>query len=92
MFIKISQYSQDNTYVGVSFLIKLQPATLLKRDSSTGGGVCSEYCKIFKNTFFYSTPPVAACVFTINIYKYVISLSAKITNKTLEYYKNNMLN
>ena len=35
---------------------------------------------------------MAACVFTINIYKYVISLSAKITNKTLEYYKNNMLN
>ena len=33
------QYSQENTCVGVSFSIKLQtwrPATLLKRDSSTG--------------------------------------------------------
>ena len=36
---KISQYSQENICVGVSFLIKMQafrPTTLLKRDSNTG--------------------------------------------------------
>ena len=39
LFLKISQYSQENTCVGISFLIKMQafraPA-LLKRDSNTG--------------------------------------------------------
>ena len=38
LFLKIFQYSQENSSVGVSFLIKLQalsPATLLKRDSRT---------------------------------------------------------
>ena len=40
LFLKISQYSQEATCVGVSFLVTLQtlrPATLLKRDSNTGG-------------------------------------------------------
>ena len=39
LFLKISLYLQQNTCVGVSFLIKIQafrPATLLKRDSNTG--------------------------------------------------------
>ena len=60
VFLKISQNSQENTCAGVSFLIKLQKSGLqhyLKRDSSTG-----EFCKIFNNTFFYRTPPVAASV------------------------------
>ena len=39
LFLKILQYSQENTCVGISFLIKMQafraPA-LLKRDSNTG--------------------------------------------------------
>ena len=54
LFLKISRYSQENTCVGVSFLIKLQalrPVTLLKRDSDTGFFSC-EYCEIFKNTYF----------------------------------------
>ena len=44
-------------------LIKLHafsPATLLKRDSNTG--VFLWYCKIFKSSFFYRTPPVALFV------------------------------
>ena len=48
--IQISQISQENTCVGVSFLRKLHtfwPATLLKRDSNTGA-----FCEIFKNTSF----------------------------------------
>ena len=39
LFFRISQYSQKNNCVGVSFLIKMQTfrlATLLKRDSNTG--------------------------------------------------------
>ena len=50
-----SQSSHEKTCVGI-FLIKLQAlrtATLLKRDSS-------ETCKIFKNTLFCWTSPVAA--------------------------------
>ena len=53
LFLKISQYSSENTCVGISFLIKLQafraPA-LLKRDSNTG--VFCEHWEIFKNTYF----------------------------------------
>ena len=40
LFLKISQYSQENTYVGV---------TLLKRGPNTN---IWEYCTIFKNVFF----------------------------------------
>ena len=39
LFLKISQYSQENTCVGISFLIKMQavrPPALLKRVSNTG--------------------------------------------------------
>ena len=38
LFFKISQYSPENNFVGVFFLIKIQtfrPATLLKGDSNT---------------------------------------------------------
>ena len=38
LFLKISQYSEENTYVRISFSIKMQafrPAALLKRDSNT---------------------------------------------------------
>ena len=39
LFLKVSQYLQENTCVGISFLIKMQvlrPPTLLKRGSNTG--------------------------------------------------------
>ena len=39
LFLKIFQYSQENTSVGVTFIIKLQalnPATLSKRASNIG--------------------------------------------------------
>ena len=42
VFFKILRYSQENTCVGISFLIKLQalrPTTLLKRDSYTGASM-----------------------------------------------------
>ena len=53
MFLEISQSSQENTCVRVSFLIKLKSSGLrlyLKRDSGTG--VSCEFCEDFKNTFF----------------------------------------
>ena len=53
LFLKILQYSQENTCVRISFLIKMQvfrPPALLKRNSNTG--VFCEHWKIFKNTYF----------------------------------------
>ena len=69
MFSKISALKNFANVIGKHqcwsiFLIKLQAwrsATLLKRDSNTGVFLC-EICEIFKNTFFYRTPPVAASV------------------------------
>ena len=61
VFLKISQYSQENNCVGVSFLIMLQafrPATLLKRDSNIG--VFLRILRTFKEQLFYRTPPLAA--------------------------------
>ena len=49
VFLKISQYSQENTCVGVNF-IKKTPTQVFSY----------EYCKIFKNSFFYRTSAVAA--------------------------------
>ena len=52
MFIEISQNSQENTYVRVSFLIKLQarPATLLKK-TLTQVFSC-KFCEFSENNFF----------------------------------------
>ena len=41
------------------FLNKVVPATLLKKETLAQVFSC-EFCEIFKNTFFYRTPPVAA--------------------------------
>ena len=49
--LKFSQNSQENTCVRASFLIKLQVQVF-----------SCEFCEIFKNTFLYRTPPVAAAV------------------------------
>ena len=61
VFLKISQYSQKNTCVGVSFYCKETPAQVFS----------CEYCKIFKNSFFYRTPPVAASVVCISNVKMI---------------------
>ena len=49
MFLKTSQNSQKNPCARVSFLVKLLAQVF-----------SCEFCKIFKNTFFHRTPPVAA--------------------------------
>ena len=61
LFLNVSQKSTENTNVGVSSLIKLQDdawnfikkATLVKVLSS-------QFCEIFKNTFFCRIPSLAA--------------------------------
>ena len=54
VLLNISQISQENTCVTVSFLIKL-----IKKETLAQLFSC-EICEIFKNTFFYRTPLVAA--------------------------------
>ena len=58
VFFEISQNSQEKTYASDSLLIKLQAlaCNFFKKESL----VQVFSCEIFKNTFFYKTPPVAA--------------------------------
>ena len=60
-FLKISQYSQKNTCVRVSFYCKETPAQVFS----------CEYSEIFKNRFFYRTPPVASSVVCILTLKWL---------------------
>ena len=53
VFWKISQNSQENTCVGVSFVIKLLVAIPTQVFSC-------EFSEIFKKTLYYRTPPVVA--------------------------------
>ena len=60
--LKNLQNSQENTCIGVSFLIKLQTwdfQLYWKRDSGTG--IFQWILQSFWETFFYRTPPVTAC-------------------------------
>ena len=65
VFLKISQYLQENTCVRASFLIKLQ---------ASGTGVFLWILEIFQNTFFYRTPPVAA---SADFYKEIANITSK---------------
>ena len=58
VFLKISQDSLENTRVGVSFLIRLQACNFIKKETATQVFSC-KFCKIFKNIFFFRTPPGA---------------------------------
>ena len=49
LLLKILQYSQENTYVGVSFNKVESLQTTLLKENPTQVFPC-EYCKIFKNT------------------------------------------
>ena len=62
VFLKILQKSQENTCVGVSYLVKLQSTcNFIKKETPTQALPC-EFCKIFMNNFFYRTPSIAASV------------------------------
>ena len=65
VFLEILQNSHENTYARVSFLIKLQTLDLQLYSKETLVQVFScEFFEIFKNTFPYRTPLVAASVIT----------------------------
>ena len=68
VFLEISQNSQENTCVRVSFLIKLQAQVckFIKKEA-LAQVFSSEFCKISKNTFSYTTPLVAASLLKIRI-------------------------
>ena len=61
LFLKILQNVHENTCARVSFLIKLQveACNFIKKETLAQVFFC-EFCKIFKNSFFNRTPPVAA--------------------------------
>ena len=61
MYLKNSENSQQNTCLGVSFLIKLrnwEPATSQKRES--GAGAFLWISRTFLEHLFYETSPMAA--------------------------------
>ena len=68
VFLKVSQNSQENTSVRVSFLIKLRPEAciFIKKESLAQVFYC-EFYKNFKKTFFYRIPLVVASVDVKNI-------------------------
>ena len=54
LLLKISQYLQENTCVGVSFFKKvtgLRPCNFIKKETPTRVFSC-KICEIFKNTYF----------------------------------------
>ena len=55
MLLKISQYSQESTCVGVSFnkIKGLQACNFIKKRVQHSCLFFSKYCEIFKNSFFY---------------------------------------
>ena len=61
VFLEISQNSQENTCARVSFLIKLHTKAnnFIKKETLTQM-FSSAFWEIFKNTFYYKTPPMAA--------------------------------
>ena len=70
MFWKISQNSQENTCARVSlFLIKLQASFSINyiEKEALVQVFSSDFCKTFKNIFFYRTPPVAASKKILNV-------------------------
>ena len=57
VFLKISQNSQENTYAKGSFFLFF--CNFIKKETLALVLSC-EFCEIFKNNYFYRTPPMAA--------------------------------
>ena len=62
LFLKISRYSQDDTCVGISFLIKSHACNFIKKGSQHRYIFC-EYREIYKNTYFEEHLQTAASAF-----------------------------
>ena len=78
LFLKISQDSQENTSVGVTFLIKFQPSNLqiyLKRDSDQR--VSCDFCEVFKNTFFAEHLRTTASLFGYEPFHGMLSVKSE---------------
>ena len=60
VFLKISQNSQENTCAS--------SCSITKKETLTQVFSC-EFCEIFKSTYFYETPPVAASTPTFKTFK-----------------------
>ena len=56
MFLKISQNSQENTCVRVSFLTKLQESAYFVKKGTLVEVLYCEFCKIFGEAFFLRNP------------------------------------
>ena len=67
VFLKILQNSQENTCVGVSFLIKPQTCNFIKKETPTRVFSC-EFFEIFKNTYFVEYLRKAAFVVSQKIF------------------------
>ena len=63
LLLKVSQNSEENNYVGVSFLIKLQACNFIQKETPTQACnftkkepptqvLSREFCKIFRSTYF----------------------------------------
>ena len=65
VFFKISQNSQENTCVRISFSIKLQACYFIEKETLTQVFSC-EFCEILKNTFLLNTSDGCFCFFKIH--------------------------
>ena len=73
--LKILQNSQENTSAKVSVLIKLQASACNIIKIETLAQVSCDFCKIFKNTCFYSNSPLAAPDFYKSVYSSILLFS-----------------
>ena len=80
VFLKISHNSQENISARDSFLIKLrtQACNFIKKDTLAQVFSC-EFCEIFKDSYFYRSPPVAASETAISWSRYCNNLNRDLT-------------
>ena len=89
VFLEISQNSQKNTYVRVSFLIKLQASGIFIKKEAFAQMFSGEFCEIFKNSFFKELLPwllfeyVFLAVFPNLEIPYPVNKYTKSTTETL---------
>ena len=62
--------------------VDLRPATLLKKETLAQVFSC-QFCKNFKNTFFYRTPPVAASEVYFSSHQRNIVFESILNGKTI---------
>ena len=84
VFINILRNSHENTFVGVSFIMKLQEpkvCNFIKKETSSQMFSC-EFCEIFKNTIVFRTP--SEIIQTVD--KYLFQVNYGNSRATLMYH------